>query len=118
MTFGAQILVVEPKSSDISINCRVSRQHLPTQRCIPLVKPDGAGKLPSCLLSFYMQAATHNQLREGTIVVIRAFYEVPEHLFETLTVEEDCVTGTAVSSQLAGSYSEPEFSMIVSIRQR
>ncbi|MBS9718500.1 hypothetical protein ACFFUT_09155 [Pseudohalocynthiibacter aestuariivivens] len=58
------------------------------------------------------------QLREGTIVVIRAFDEVPEHLFEIQTVQEDCVTGIAVTGPLAGSYGEPEFSMIVRVYQR
>jgi len=38
------------------------------------------------------------------VVVIRAFDDVPEHLFLIHSVEEDRVTGVALTGPFAGSY--------------
>ena len=53
----------------------------------------------------------HN-LSPGVVVVIDAFDDVPEHLFRIDEVHEDCVTGTALTGPLAGSYGEPSFDQI------
>ena len=54
-------------------------------------------------------------MKAGDVVVIRAFDEVPEHLFRVDEVHEDCVTGTALSGPLEGEYGEPELSMILRV---
>lgn len=51
----------------------------------------------------------------GSIVVIRAFDDVPAHRFQVHTVEEDCVTGIALDGPLAGHYGEPPLDLIASI---
>ncbi len=56
---------------------------------------------------------TELELSPGDVVVIRAFDDVPEHLFRVEEVFEDCVTGFAVTGPLAGSYGEPTIEMIV-----
>jgi hypothetical protein len=53
-----------------------------------------------------------DDLREGCTVVVLAFDDVPEHLFLVQTVEDDCVTGIALSGPLAGSYGEPPIELI------
>lgn len=58
----------------------------------------------------------HSQIKPGDIVRIAAFDDVPEHEFEVLTVEEDHVTGIALSGPFAGHYGEPEFDLIVAHR--
>jgi hypothetical protein len=55
------------------------------------------------------------ELRSGVVVVIAAFDDVPEHHFRIDTVEEDCVTGIALTGPLAGSYGEPGLEMIYAI---
>ncbi|SEM27454.1 hypothetical protein SAMN05443999_11813 [Roseovarius azorensis] len=54
-------------------------------------------------------------LTPGTVVVIRAFDDVPEHLFMVDTVEEDRVTGEALTGPFAGSYGEPPLDLIKGI---
>lgn len=51
-------------------------------------------------------------IRPGDVVVIRAFDDVPEHLFRVDEVLDDCVTGEALSGPLAGEYGEPELDQI------
>ncbi|CUJ82982.1 hypothetical protein RUE5091_00055 [Ruegeria denitrificans] len=53
------------------------------------------------------------KLNPGDVVVVRAFDDVPEHLFRVEEVFEDCVTGFAITGPLAGSYGEPALEMIV-----
>jgi hypothetical protein len=60
-----------------------------------------------------MEQAT---LQPGAIIRLAAFDDVPEHDFEVLTVEEDHVTGIALTGPLAGQYGEPEFDLIVALR--
>jgi hypothetical protein len=55
-------------------------------------------------------------LQPGVVIVIAAFDDVPEHDFEVVTVEEDYVTGFALTGPLAGQYGEPEFDLIVALR--
>lgn len=54
-------------------------------------------------------------MKPGDVVVIAAFDEVPEHLFQIETVEENHVTGVAVTGPLAGAYGEPDLSMIIRV---
>ena len=51
-------------------------------------------------------------LRPGAIVVIAAFDDIPEHLFQIDEVHEDCVTGIALSGPFEGEYGEPELALI------
>ena len=54
-------------------------------------------------------------LHKGTVVIIAAFDDVPEHQFVIHTVELDCVTGIALTGPLAGSYGEPDLDLIKAI---
>jgi hypothetical protein len=49
----------------------------------------------------------------GSIVVIAAFDEVPEHRFLVEAVYEDCITGVALTGPLAGEYGEPPLDMVL-----
>ena len=44
------------------------------------------------------------KLSPGCVVVIDAFDDIPEHLFQIDEVLEDCVTGFALSGPLTGEY--------------
>jgi len=52
------------------------------------------------------------ELKPDAVVVIRAFDDVPEHLFRIHSVEEDRVTGVALSGPFAGSYGEPPLELV------
>ena len=54
-------------------------------------------------------------LRPGDMVTIRAFDDIPEHLFRVDEVLEDCVTGVALTGPLAGAYGEPDLSLVAGI---
>jgi len=51
--------------------------------------------------------------QQGDVVIIAAFDDVPQHLFQVETVEEDCVTGVALTGPLEGAYGEPPLELIV-----
>lgn len=51
----------------------------------------------------------------GSIVMIAAFDDVPQHQFLVQEVFEDCVTGTALTGPLAGTYGEPDLDQIIAI---
>lgn len=57
------------------------------------------------------------ELTEDTIVVIRAFDDIPEHLFLVSDVYEDCVGGHPLTGPLAGAYGEPSFDLILRVRE-
>ena len=59
-----------------------------------------------------------DDLREGDVVVIRAFDDWPEHLFEVDETFDDCVSGYSITGPLAGVYGEPGFELIKSIAYR
>ncbi|SPH22349.1 hypothetical protein ASD8599_03093 [Ascidiaceihabitans donghaensis] len=59
-----------------------------------------------------------DDLKEGDVVVVQAFDDLPEHLFEVHEVHEDCVTGCAITGPLVGVYGEPEFELILRITYR
>lgn len=54
-------------------------------------------------------------MEPGSIVLIRAFDDVPEHLFRVEEVYEDCITGQALTGPLQGEYGEPELSMVIRV---
>jgi hypothetical protein len=54
-------------------------------------------------------------IREGDVVVIRAFDGWPEHLFEVREVFDDCVSGYSLTGPLEGVYGEPEFALILRV---
>ena len=54
-------------------------------------------------------------MKPGDVVVIAAFDEVPEHLFQVDEVLEVCVTGVALTGPLQGEYGEPELSMVIRV---
>jgi hypothetical protein len=54
-------------------------------------------------------------MRPGSIVVVAAFDEVPEHLFLVQEVFEDFVAGVALTGPLAGAYGEPELALILKL---
>ncbi|SMX44843.1 hypothetical protein [Octadecabacter ascidiaceicola] len=53
-----------------------------------------------------------DDLQPGTIVVIKSFDDVPEHRFQIHSVEDDCVTGMALTGSLVGQYGEPSLELI------
>ena len=61
---------------------------------------------------------TLRDITEGSIVVIAAFDDIPEHQFEVQDVYDDCITGMALTGPLAGSYGEPSLEMVLRIVDR
>jgi len=59
-----------------------------------------------------------DDLQEGDVVVIRAFDDWPEHLFEVDETFEDCVSGYSITGPLAGVYGEPGWELIQSVAYR
>ena len=55
-------------------------------------------------------------LRPDAVVVIRAFDDVPEHLFRIHSVEDDRVTGIALTGPFAGTYGEPPLELVEAVR--
>lgn len=55
------------------------------------------------------------KLTSGDHVIIRAFDDIPEHVFEIDEVHDDCVTGYALTGPLAGEYGEPDFALILRV---
>jgi len=52
-------------------------------------------------------------LKKDDIVVIWAFDDIPEHLFQVWEIYEDCITGYAISGPLKGIYGEPTLDLIL-----
>ncbi|MFC6636950.1 hypothetical protein GV827_22745 [Sulfitobacter sp. JBTF-M27] len=57
-------------------------------------------------------------LHEDDVVVIRAFDEWPEHLFQVWEVYDDCITGYYLTGPLEGVYGEPAFDLILRVHSR
>ena len=57
-------------------------------------------------------------LKEDDIVVIRAFDDIPEHLFRVDEVFDDCFTGYSITGPLEGVYGEPDYSLVLSVHSR
>lgn len=45
--------------------------------------------------------------------MIRAFDDIPEHLFRVWGVYEDCIMEYSISGSLEGEYGEPAFDLIL-----
>jgi hypothetical protein len=58
-----------------------------------------------------------SDLKPGVIVVIAAFDDIPEHLFQIDEVHADCVTGIALSGPFAGEYGEPDIALIKALHE-
>jgi len=54
-------------------------------------------------------------MTEGDIVVIRAFDDIPEHLFQVEEVFADHITGLALSGPLRGCYGEPDLGLVLRV---
>lgn len=54
-------------------------------------------------------------MEPGDVVQIRAFDDVPDHLFRVDEVYEDFITGVALTGPLQGEYGEPELSMVIRV---
>lgn len=55
------------------------------------------------------------KLAPGDHVIIRAFDDIPEHVFEITEVYDDCVGGYSLTGPLAGEYGEPDFDLILRV---
>lgn len=64
-----------------------------------------------------MESKLYDQqkLAPGVRVVLRAFDDIPEHMFKIDEVYEDCVGGYSLTGPLAGEYGEPEFDLILRV---
>lgn len=64
-----------------------------------------------------MESKRYDQqkLAPGVRVVLRAFDDIPQHLFKIDEVYEDCVGGYSLNGPLAGEYGEPEFDLILRV---
>jgi hypothetical protein len=51
----------------------------------------------------------------GSIVLIAAFDDIPEHSFLVEEVFEDCITGIALTGPLAGEYGEPYIALVLQV---
>src|SRR5690606_24657247 len=54
-------------------------------------------------------------MEPGDVVLIRAFDDVPEHLFRVEEIYEDCITGQAFTRPLQWEYGEPELSVVIRV---
>ena len=56
-----------------------------------------------------------SDLTPGMHVLLRAFDDVPEHVFELHTIEDGFVTGMALTGPLAGEYGEPDIELVLRV---
>ena len=56
-----------------------------------------------------------SDLTPGMHVLIRAFDDVPEHVFELHTIEDGYITGMAVTGPFAGEYGEPDIELVLRV---
>ena len=54
-------------------------------------------------------------LTPGMRVLIRAFDDVPEHVFELHAIEDGYVTGMALKGPFAGEYGEPDIELVLRV---
>jgi hypothetical protein len=55
------------------------------------------------------------KITEGSIVVIAAFDDIPEHRFQVEAVFDDHITGVALSGPLQGCYGEPGIQLVIRV---
>ena len=56
-----------------------------------------------------------SKLNPGMHALIRAFDDVPEHVFEVHTIEDGYVTGMALTGPFAGEYGEPDIELVLRV---
>ena len=56
-----------------------------------------------------------SDLTPGTHVLMRVFDDVPEHVFEVHTIEDDLVTGQTLTGSLAGEYCKPNIELVLRV---
>ena len=56
-----------------------------------------------------------SDLTPGTHVLMRVFDDVPEHVFEVNTIEDDLVTGQTLTGSLAGEYCKPNIDLVLRV---
>ena len=56
-----------------------------------------------------------NKPNPGDVVILKAFEDVPRHLFEVEESHDDLITGVALTGPLRGSYGEPELHLIEAV---
>ena len=56
-----------------------------------------------------------SDLTPGTRVLIRAFDDVPEHVFVIHTIEDGYVTGMALTGPFAEEYGEPDIELVLRV---
>ena len=56
-----------------------------------------------------------SDLTPGMHVLLRAFDDVPEHVFELHTTEDGFVTGMALTGPFAGEYGEPDIELVLRV---
>ena len=56
-----------------------------------------------------------SDLTPGTHVLMRVFDDVPEHIFEVHTIEDDLVTGQTLTGSLAGEYCKPNIELVLRV---
>ena len=56
-----------------------------------------------------------SDITPGTRVLIRAFDDVPEHVFVIHTIEDGYVTGIALTVPFAGEYGEPDIELVLRV---
>ena len=56
-----------------------------------------------------------SDLTPGMHVLLRAFDDVPEHVFELHTIEDGLVTGMALTGPFAGEYGEPDIELVLRV---
>lgn len=49
------------------------------------------------------------------VIVLKAFEDVPRHLFEVHSIDDDHITGVALTGPLRGCYGEPDLELIEAI---
>jgi hypothetical protein len=55
------------------------------------------------------------ELQDGSIVLLHALDDYPEHHFEIWEVYDDCVTGYSLDGPLIGVYGEPDRALIKAV---
>ena len=56
-----------------------------------------------------------SDLTPGMHVLLRAFDDVPEHVFELHTIEDGLVTSMALTGPFAGEYGEPDIELVLRV---
>ena len=61
---------------------------------------------------------TQWNLKEDDIVVLEAFEDIPEHLFQVWEIYDEVLTGYSLTGPLEGVYGEPGLELILRVHSR